>query len=106
MSKVTEMVKYRLMELSYLENFKDDEGLNLDPSTTSLSLRISKDLLKLIDIIAKKLEMSRSDVVRSFLSASASEAFEELNMSVDEVIGYSEEWDEREIARRIAMEEK
>lgn len=107
MSKIKKMVQSRLSELAFIEMQKDAEaGLIVDHTMASISLRVPKDLVKQIDIIANKLELSRSDVLRSFLSASVSEAFQELNMSVEEVIEQMEYLEEEDIDRKIALAEK
>lgn len=106
MSKVKKLVQTRLNELAYFEMLKEDEGLIVDPTLTSISLRVSKDLVKQIDIIANKLELSRSDVVRSFLSASVSEAFQELGMSVEEVLDCMGMLEEKDIQRHIDLQEE
>lgn len=103
MSKIKEIVQSRMNELAFLEMQKDiDDGLIVDQTMKSISLRVSKDLITLIDIIADKLQLSRSDVIRSFLSAGASEAFQELDMSTDEVIAQIEMFEEKEIERHIS----
>lgn len=109
MSKIKEIVQSRLNELEYIKMQKEDDSLIVDQTTTSISLRVSRDLVKQIDIIANELELSRSDIIRSFLSASVSEAFQGLNMSFEEILekmAYLSQDDPEEVKRRKNLVEK
>lgn len=85
MSGVKKMIKHRLDELAYLELLKENGG-SIPEATTSLSLRVPTEIARKIDFISNKLEISRSDLIRSFLEVSVSEALQELDVDPNEIL--------------------
>ncbi|MEK4715954.1 ribbon-helix-helix protein, CopG family, partial [Sporosarcina sp. FSL K6-5500] len=76
----------------------------LKPEMTGVSLRVTSDTVDKLDLIAQQLQLSRSDVMRSFLEAGASEALTALNLPVSEVVAFLEATEEKEIDRLIEEE--
>lgn len=109
MSNIKQMIQHRLNELALIELQKEEDILiNTDSTLVTISIRVPKDLVKQIDIIANKLQLSRSDIIRSFLTSSVTEGFKGLDMSVEEVLelmGYLEQ-DDIERKNKIALAEQ
>jgi len=94
MSKIQELIQSRLNELALIE-LQEERNEILKPETVGVSLRINSDSVDKLDLIAETLKLSRSDVMRSFLEAGASEALQALNLSVSEVVGFIEANEEK-----------
>lgn len=107
MSNIKQMIQHRLNELALIELQKEEDILrNTDSTLVTVSIRVSKDLVTQIDIIANKLELSRSDVIRSFLNSSVSEGFKALEMDVEEVIELMQYLEQDDIDRKVALAEQ
>lgn len=107
MSNIKQMIQHRLNELALIELQKEEDILrNTDSTLVTVSIRVSKDLVTQIDIIANKLQLSRSDVIRSFLNSSVSEGFKALEMDVEEVIELMQYLEQDDIDRKIALAEQ
>lgn len=96
MSKIKQIVQSRINELAILE-LAEEDNYNRNSGMTAMSLRIPKDSVRSLDLIAEKLQLSRSDVARAFIQAAATEALQELNISVSEVVDFIEKQDEIEL---------
>lgn len=105
MSKIKELIQARINELAMME-LEEEIMAARTPEMTSISIRVSKDSLKKIDLIAEKLQLSRSDIARSFLDAGTAEAFQSLEIPVSEVVDFLERAEQEEIDRSIAEQEE
>lgn len=107
MSNIKQMIQHRLNELALIELQKEEDILrNIDSTLVTVSIRVPKDLVNQIDIIANKLQLSRSDVIRSFLNSGVSEGFKALEMDVEEVIELMQYLELDDIHRKVALAEQ
>lgn len=86
MSNIKELIKLRINELALLE-LQEEEDEARTPEMVGISLRMPSDTVSKIDLVAKKLKMSRSEIIRTFLEAGVNEALRELNVGIEEVFG-------------------
>lgn len=100
MSKIKQIVQSRINELAILE-LDEEENHNRNSEMTAMSLRIPKDSVRSLDLVAEKLQLSRSDVARAFIQAATTEALQELNLSPSEVIDFIERQDEIELEGKL-----
>lgn len=105
MSKIKNLIQSRLNELALMELQEEEDELK-KPNMVGVSLRISSDSVDKLDLIAEKLKLSRSDVMRSFLEAGATEGLQTLNLSVDEFINFIEDKEERKAWEHIESQEE
>ncbi|CAM3319507.1 ribbon-helix-helix domain-containing protein [Filibacter tadaridae] len=86
MTKIKDMIQSRINELALLELEEDDNEMR-KPEMVGISLRLSEDVVEQLDLIAEKLHLSRSEVIRGFLHAGANEAFSELGLTFEDLKG-------------------
>lgn len=85
MSNIKELIKLRINELALLE-MQEEEDEAKTPELVGISLRMFSDTVSKLDLVAKKLKMSRSEIIRTLLEAGVNEALKELNVDYEEVI--------------------
>lgn len=79
MSKIKQVVKSRLDELALIE-LQAQEEAPPKPDMATASVRLYVETIKNLDIVAQKLELTRSDVIREFLDVGVREALIELKI--------------------------
>lgn len=85
MSNIKELIKLRINELALLE-LQEAEDEARTPEMIGISLRMPSDTVSKLDLVAKKLKMTRSEIIRTLLEAGVNEALKELNVDYEEVI--------------------
>lgn len=105
MSKIKELIQSRINELAILELQEQDHSLQ-NPEMMTISIRMSRDSVKKLDLIADKLQLSRSDIVRTFLESGASEALQALDVPVSEVVDFLETYEQKEVDSLLEGENK
>lgn len=79
MSRIKKMVKSRLNELALIE-LQAQAVEPPKPELVAASVRLYLETIKNLDLVAEKLELTRSDVIREFLDVGVREALVELNV--------------------------
>lgn len=83
MSAIRDLVKTRVNELAF-KDLSEHEDVN---EYKTVTLRLTHEVVAKLDVAAKKLEFSRSELIRSILEAGINEVLQELKVTHQEIWG-------------------